>query len=68
MPTGKPVIDLSGPQGNVFYLMGFVTRHAEDLNLNKDEIINDMTSSDYAHALEVFKKHCGEYVKLIGEE
>jgi hypothetical protein len=57
-------IDLTGPDGNAFVLMGMASKFAKQLGLNKDEIISDMMSGDYEHLLEVFEKHFGDYVTL----
>jgi hypothetical protein len=57
-------IDLTGPDGNAFVLMGMASKFAKQLGLNKDEIISDMMSGDYEHLLEVFEKHFGNYVTL----
>jgi hypothetical protein len=67
----KPEIDLTGTQGNAFYIMGA----AKDLHkrLTKTgielpewgEIQKDMMSSNYDHLLSVFDKHFGDYVDLV---
>ena len=61
---GPIVIDLTGPDGNAFALMGYASNFAKQLGLNKEEIINDMMSSDYEHLLQVFDKHFGSFVIL----
>jgi len=58
------VIDLTGPEGNAYVLMGYASKFAKQLGLNKDEIIKDMMSSDYEHLLTVFEKHFGSFVTL----
>jgi hypothetical protein len=58
------VIDLTGPDGNAFALMGYASNFAKQLGLNKEEIINDMMSSDYEHLLQVFDKYFGSFVIL----
>lgn len=62
--TSRLEIDLTGPQGNVFYLMGCVPILAEKLNLDPDEIISEMMSSDYENAVLIFEKYFGKYVIL----
>jgi len=62
--TGPIVIDLTGPDGNAFALMAYAGRFAKQLGLNKEEIINDMMSSDYENLLRVFDKHFGSFVIL----
>jgi hypothetical protein len=46
-----PVIDLRGPDGNAFYLMGMVRGWARQLDMDPAPIIADMRSGDYAHLL-----------------
>ena len=66
--TGPLVIDLTGPDGNAFVLMGYAKRLAKQLYPKElgfeKQIIDDMTSGDYEHLLEVFDKHFGDYVIL----
>ena len=48
------VIDLTGPDGNVFVLMGYARRFARDLGLDSNKIINEMqseTQPDYTRGL-----------------
>lgn len=66
-PDNKLVINLDGPEGNVFYLMKVARRLAMRLGLNYTHISADMEESDYAHALKVFQKNFGEYVELESE-
>ena len=50
----KTVIDLSGAQGNAFYIIGIASKMCKELSLDKNAIVADMTSSDYEHLLSVF--------------
>jgi hypothetical protein len=63
-PSQPIVIDLSGPEGNVFCLMGYAKRFAQQLGLDGGAITSDMMSSDYDHAVEVFDRHFGDFVIL----
>jgi hypothetical protein len=58
------VIDLSGPDGNAFVLMGYATRYARDLGLDGKAINAEMRSGDYENLINVFDKYFGEYVDL----
>jgi len=58
------VIDLSGPDGNAFVLMGYATRYARDLGLDGKAITAEMRSGDYENLINVFDKYFGEYVDL----
>ena len=62
--SSEITIDLTGPEGNAFVLLGYAKRYAKQLELDGDDIIKDMTSGDYEHLLEVFDKHFGEFVIL----
>ena len=61
---GPIVIDLTGPDGNVFKLMGYAKSFAKQLGLDGDAIIKDMMSSDYEHAVKVFDDAFGDFVIL----
>lgn len=62
--SGPIVIDLTGPDGNAFALMGYANKLAKQLGLDSEVIINDMKSGDYENLLEVFDGNFGEYVIL----
>jgi len=56
------VIDLSGPHGNVFYIMGRAKVVAMDKGINPVPILEDMRSGDYDHTLDVVEKELGEHI------
>jgi len=58
-------IDLTGPDGNVFMLMGRAKQYAKQLDLDGDKIINEMMSSDYENAVKVFDNNFGSFVTLL---
>ena len=62
--ASTPVIDLTGPQGNAFFLMGQAGQYARQLGLNGDMIINEMKSGNYENLVQVFDRYFGEYVIL----
>lgn len=57
-------IDLTGPQGNAFYLLGTANNLAKQLGLNGKEIMEEMKSGDYENLLQVFDKNFGSIVTL----
>lgn len=57
-------IDLTGPQGNAFFLMGTASNLAKQLGLNSDEITSEMRSGDYENLVEVFDNYFGSIVTL----
>jgi hypothetical protein len=58
------IIDLTGPDGNAFALMGYAKRFAKQLGLDSNKIINEMTSGDYENLLQVFDENFGSFVIL----
>jgi hypothetical protein len=58
------VIDLTGPQGNAFYLMGFAQKNARKFGLDGSTIINEMKTGNYENLVKVFDNYFGEYVIL----
>ena len=61
---GPIVIDLIGPDGNAFVLLGKAKGFAKQLELDGDKIVDEMTQSDYEHLVETFDKYFGEFVIL----
>ena len=57
-------VDLSGPQGNAFALMGIAKQLAEVKGLDSKVIIEEMASGDYDHLLSVFENYFGNDVLL----
>ena len=62
--SSTPVIDLTGPQGNAFFLMGQVGQYARQLGLDSNQIITEMKSGDYENLVQVFDRYFGDYVIL----
>ena len=64
---GPYVIDLTGPQGNAFVLLGYAKQFTRQLKLEDAEmrkIITEMQEGDYEHLVETFDKYFGEFVIL----
>lgn len=64
-PNQRIVIDLNGPEGNAFVLMGRAKSLAKKLGKDKDAIINEMMSGDYENLIETFDREFGDYVDLL---
>ena len=63
----KIEIDLTGPQGNAFFLIGTANKLAKQLDYSKedaDKLRQDMMSGDYENLLSIFDKHFGSFVTL----
>jgi hypothetical protein len=58
------VIDLTGPDGNAFSLMGQAQAFARQLGWDAEKIIKEMKSGDYENLVEVFDNYFGDYVVL----
>jgi len=63
MPSERS-IDLTGPDGNAFVLMGYAKRFARQLGVDSEEIISNMMSGDYENLIEVFEENFGDFVTL----
>jgi hypothetical protein len=57
-------IDLTGPDGNAFMLIGKANNLAKQLGLNGAEIRAEMMKGDYENLVKVFDKHFGHFVTL----
>ena len=58
------VIDLTGPEGNAFVLLGYAKQYGKQLGLDFKAIQEEMMSGDYEHLIEVFDREFGNYVVL----
>ena len=62
----RPVIDLTGPDGNVFFVMGRAQEFYRQLGRDDfDKLQADMMSGDYEHAIAAFERELGDYVTLL---
>lgn len=64
-PNRKPVIDLNGPEGNAFALLGYANRVCKQTGMNAEPILADMRSGNYRHLVEVFEKHFGSLFDIV---
>lgn len=61
----KIEIDLTGPDGNAFVIIGIAGRIGRQLGKTQNEIdtIRDqMMKGDYEHLLDVMEEHYGDYI------
>ena len=68
MEPGRIEIDLSGPQGNAFVLLGMAEEFAKQLGydeLETSDLLTNMQSADYNHLVNVFDNAFGSFVTLI---
>ena len=70
MIVNKPIrknqldVDLTGPEGNAFYLIGLTKKLCSTFGISPDPIIQDMMSGDYEHLVKVFDRNFGSFVTL----
>ena len=67
-PQSPTVLDLSGPDGNAFVLLGLARSQAIRAGQDPTPILEDMMSSDYAHLVRTFHRHFGEAFVLLAPE
>ena len=61
-PKTNTVIDLDGPMGNAFALLGVAKSEAMGLGIDRDDIdaiLDDMRSGDYKNLLKTLDEHLG---------
>ena len=63
-PKGPIEIDLTGPDGNAFALMGYAKKFSKQLGLDSEEIISNMMSGDYDHLLDVMEENFGDFIVM----
>lgn len=58
------VIDLTGPQGNAFFLLGYAKKLAKQLDIDFPPILKEMQAGDYENLIQVFDNYFGDYIIL----
>jgi hypothetical protein len=62
--SGPLEIDLAGPQGNAFALLGLATKLAAQLGLDGEAVQTELQAGDYEHLVATFDRHFGAFVVL----
>jgi hypothetical protein len=62
--SGVIEIDLTGPDGNAYFLLGTAWDLAYQLGLNSKVIREEMMKGDYENLVNTFDKHFGSVVTL----
>ena len=63
----KQVIDLTGPQGNAYFLLETAMNLCKQIGFSElatQGILEDMKSGDYEHLITRFDYHFGELIDL----
>jgi len=61
---GVQVIDLDGPEGNAFTLIGYARKLGRQLGMDPERIVIEMRQDDYTHLVQTFDYYFGDYVVL----
>ena len=64
LKKGKIFVDLTGPNGNAFYLLALARNLSKQLDRDYAYISEKMRSGDYENLVQVFEEEFGEYVDL----
>lgn len=62
--NGPLVLDLTGPDGNAFALMGYAQNFCKQLGWDAKPILEAMKSGDYENLVQVFDDKFGSFVIL----
>jgi hypothetical protein len=62
--TNKIEIDLTGPQGNAFALLGIARDLCLKTRLDWNVVHKEMTSSDYEHLIQTLDNYFGEIITM----
>jgi hypothetical protein len=57
-------IDLTGPQGNAFFLLGTAQRLSNQLGFDTQQVLSEMQSGDYENLIQIFDSYFGSVVTL----
>ena len=68
MSSGR-VIDLQGPSGNAFALMGYADDFLRQMGRRHEfnDMRTQMMSGDYENLVRIFEENFGDYVELINK-
>ena len=60
--NGKIEIDLTGPQGNAYYILGVAKNLCKQVGIPSKPILDEMMSGDYENLIKVFDDKFGSVV------
>lgn len=58
----SPSIDLTGPEGNAFVLIGYARQWSKQLGLDSKKVEKEMMKGDYENLVSVLEKYFGSVV------
>ena len=59
------IINLNGPDGNAFVLLGIAKDLAHKNKFNWDSMYTEMTKSDYEHLIQVMENYFGDQILFL---
>ena len=65
--NGKIEIDLTGPQGNAYYILAMASNLCTQFGMTKqyeEDLLDEMTSGDYENLIQTFDKSFGSVVTM----
>ncbi len=62
---GKIIIDLTGTQGNAYYILGVAENLCKQVGIYSKPLLDEMRSGDYENLIEVFDKKFGSVVTML---
>ncbi len=62
--NGKIEIDLTGPDGNAYYILGVAKNLCKQVGVDFKPIMEEMTSGDYENLIKVFDDNFGSVVTM----
>lgn len=65
--TGNLTIDLDGPEGNAFCLLGYARKYANQLDKDATSICDEMMNGDYNQLLAVFEREFGAVIDFVNK-
>ena len=58
----SPSVDLTGPEGNAFVLIGYARKWSKQLGLDSKKVEKEMMKGDYENLVSVLEKYFGNVV------
>ena len=59
------IIDLNGPDGNAFVLLGIAKDLSHQNKFSWDSVYTEMTKSDYEHLIQVMENYFGDQILFL---
>lgn len=61
----KPQLDLTGPDGNAYVVLGVCRSIALQLHMDWEPIQKEAMSGDYEHLVKTLDSHFGDYIDFL---